>query len=96
MLNYEENTEIIEIDINNSLVFKIFQNQFDIIFLDPPYKEKKLFEMLENIFEYNLLKNNGVIIIHRHKKEFDKFPLKFEIIEEKSYGISKVIFGNYV
>ncbi len=96
LLNYEENTEIIEIDINNSLVFKIFQNQFDIIFLDPPYKEKKLFEMLENIFEYNLLKNNGVIIIHRHKKEFDKFPLKFEIIEEKSYGISKVIFGNYV
>ena len=51
--------------------------------------------MLENIFQSNLLKNQGVIIIHRYKKEVDKFPIKFKIIEEKSYGISKIIFGNY-
>ena len=95
-LNFEKNSEIIEKDINNSLNFKVFQNQFDIIFLDPPYREKKLFEMLENIFQSNLLKNKGVIIIHRHKKEIDEFPEKFKIIEEKSYGISKVIFGNYI
>ena len=83
-------------DINNSSSFKVFQNQFDVIFLDPPYKEKKLFEMLENIFQSKLLKNKGVIIIHRHKKEVEEFPEKFNIIEEKSYGISKVIFGNYI
>ena len=72
------------------------KRKFDVIFLDPPYKEKKLFEILENIFQSNLLKNKGVIIIHRHKKEIDEFPEKFKIIEEKSYGISKVIFGNYI
>ena len=95
-LSYEKKSKIIEKDINNSLSFKVFQNQFDIVFLDPPYKEKKLFEMLENIFQSNLLKNNGIIIIHRHRKEVDKFPEKFKIIEEKFYGISKVIFGNYI
>ena len=95
-LNYQKNSEIIEKDINNSLNFKVFQNQFDIIFLDPPYKSKKLFEMLENIFQSNLLKREGVIIIHRHKKEVDEFPEKFKIIEEKCYGISKVIFGTYI
>ena len=95
-LNFEKNSEIIEKDINNSLNFKVFQNQFDIIFLDPPYREKKLFEMLENIFQYNLLKNKGVLIIHRHKKEVDEFPINFKIIEEKSYGISNVIFGTFI
>jgi len=94
-LNYGKNTKIIEKDINNSLNFKVFQNQFDIIFLDPPYKEKGLYKMLENIFQSNLLKDKGVIIIHRHKKEIDEFPAKFKIIEEKFYGISKVIFGTY-
>ena len=94
-LNCEKKSQVIEKDINNSSSFKIIQNQFDIIFLDPPYKEKKLLEMLENIFQSNLLKDKGIIIIHRHKKEVDEFPEKFNIIEEKSYGISKVIFGNY-
>ena len=95
-LNCEKKSQVIEKDINNSSSFKIIQNQFDIIFLDPPYKEKKLLEMLENIFQSNLLKDKGIIIIHRHKKEVDEFPEKFNIIEEKSYGISKVIFGNYI
>ena len=95
-LNYERSSRVIEMDINNSSSFKVFQNQFDVIFLDPPYKEKKLFEMLENIFQSKLLKNKGVIIIHRHKKEVEEFPEKFNIIEDKSYGISKVIFGNYI
>ena len=95
-LNYEKNSKIIEMDINNSLSFKVFQNQFDIIFLDPPYKEKKLFQMLENIVQFNLLKDEGVVIIHRHKKEIDKFPKKLKIIEDKLYGISRVFFGSYI
>ena len=94
-LNYEESSEVIEKDIDNSLNFKLFKNQFDIIFLDPPYKQKNLFEILENISEYNLLKNEGIIIIHRHKKEIDELPKKFKIIEKKTYGISKIIFGAY-
>tara|TARA_B110000971_G_scaffold207389_1_gene231574 strand:- start:21 stop:584 length:564 start_codon:yes stop_codon:yes gene_type:complete len=94
-LNYEKNTKIVERDINNISNFKIFQSQFDIIFLDPPYKENKLYEMLESIFQYNLLKDQGVIIMHRHKKEIDKLPQKFKIIEEKQYGVSKIIFGNF-
>jgi len=95
-LNYEKNSKIIEMDINNSLSFKVFQNQFNIIFLDPPYKEKKLFQILENIVQFNLLKDEGVVIIHRHKKEIDKFPKRLKIIEDKLYGISRVFFGSYI
>jgi len=31
--------------------------------------------------------------MHRHKKESDEFPKILKIIEEKKYGISKIIFG---
>ena len=95
-LNYQKNSEIIEKDINNNLDFKIFQNQFDIIFLDPPYKERRLLEMLNNIILSKVLRTNGILIIHRHKKDEDEFPEKFKILEEKIYGISKVIFGTFL
>ena len=93
-LNYQDNSIIIENDIIHNLDYKTFKKKFDIIFLDPPYKEKSLPSILNNIIKSNILSNNGIIIIHRHKKEKDKFPKEFNIIEEKTYGISKVIFGN--
>ena len=94
-LDYEESSKIIEKDIIDNFNFKNFQKKFDIIFMDPPYKEKSLSSTLDNIIESNILNKNGIIIIHRHKKEEDKFSEKFNIIEKKIYGISKVIFGNY-
>ena len=72
-----------------------FENKFDIIFLDPPYKEKKLEILISSIITNKILKKNGIIIIHRHKKENDNLTNKLKIIEEKKYGISKIIFGSY-
>jgi len=43
-----------------------------------------------------LLKDNGVIIVHRHKKENDYFSENFKIFEIKKYGISKIIFGTLI
>ena len=94
-LNYQENSIIIEKNIVDNLDFKIFKKKFDIIFMDPPYKEKNLPSILDRIYESNTLHKDGIIIIHRHKKEEDKFSEIFNIIEEKIYGISKVIFGGF-
>ena len=69
------------------------KKKFDIIFLDPPYKEKNLSGIIENIFSENILNSKGIIIIHRHKKELEKYPKNFKILEEKKYGISKILFG---
>ena len=89
------NYKIIEKDILNKFDFKKLEMKFDVIFLDPPYKEKELKKILISIIKNKVLKKNGVIIIHRHKKEVDKFPESFRIIDEKKYGISKIIFGSY-
>ena len=95
-LGYQESSTIIENNIVNNLSFQTLKKKFDIIFLDPPYKEKELPSVLNNIIKSNILNDQGIIVVHRHRKEEDKFPEKFNIIEEKTYGISKVIFGNYI
>ena len=94
-LKSEINYEIIESDILNKFEFKSLNLRYDVIFLDPPYREKALENILNIIIENKILKDNGIIIIHRHKKEIDKFPKNFQIIDEKKYGISKIIFGSY-
>ena len=93
-LKSEINYEIIESDILSRLEFKSLKLTYDLIFLDPPYKEKALENILNKIIENKILNYNGIIIIHRHKKETDKFPKNFCLIDEKKYGISKIIFGS--
>ena len=87
------NYQIIEKDILKLLEINSLNQKFDIIFLDPPYKENNITNILNIIIKTKLLKINGIIIIHRHKKKIDIFPTSFKIIEEKLYGISKIIFG---
>ena len=93
-LNQQNSSNIIEKNIFSENTLKALDNKFDIIFMDPPYKEKKLVDLLNIIIKLKLLKNNGIIIIHRHKKEEDVFPNEFHILIKKNYGISKIIFGN--
>ena len=45
--------------------------------------------------DYSLEKlafENGILVIHRHKDEKDLIPDKLKVIEEKKYGLSKIIF----
>ena len=93
-LNQQNQTKVIEKDIFSENTLKLLNDKFDIIFMDPPYKEKKLSFLLNAITELELLNTDGIIIIHRHKKEDDVLPKEFNLILEKNYGISKIIFGN--
>ena len=86
------NFEIFEKDVFEYQTFLNFNKKFDIIFLDPPYRNKSLENLLINIYSSNILNNEGIIIIHRHKKEEDIVPKNYKILEKKYYGISKIIF----
>jgi len=87
-----QNYEIIEKDIHNKNVFSNLNIKFDIIFLDPPYKDRNLKNLLQDVKDNKILNKNGIIILHRHKNEQDNFPSCYELIEQKIYGISKIIF----
>ena len=68
--------------------------KFDIIFIDPPYKEIKINMLIERIIYKKLLKKNGILIIHRHKKDKVVITEKINIFDTRSYGVSKVYFAN--
>jgi len=75
---------------------KISENKFHLIFLDPPYKEKNINLLLNEINEMNILIEKGIIVLHRHKKSNDNFDNKFKTLRVENYGISKVIFGKFI
>ncbi len=91
-LKNTENYTIIKQDIYCDDTLSNLNNKFDIIFLDPPYKDKNFYKLLNKIKEKKILKNNGIIILHRHKNEKNEIPSEFKILEEKKYGISKITF----
>ena len=100
----EKNLSLLENEKN----FKIFKNdcfeffnsyqkinkKFDFIFLDPPFKEKKINELIEKIIENKILNAGGIIIIHRHKKDKMEITDKIKIFDVRNYGLSRVYFAN--
>jgi len=79
--------------INNK---KTIESQFNIIFCDPPFKDTNIDQLIELIYNNNLLSKDGIIILHRNKSNKDLMPKHFKVIDERIYGISKIIFGNFL
>lgn len=68
--------------------------RFDIIFMDPPYNNSLEQKVLEQLAQYDILKEDGLIIVEASAAtEFDYLDdLGFEITREKSYGSNKHVF----
>jgi len=93
-LKLQNYSKVVEKDIFRENTLKLLNDRFEIIFIDPPYKENKLLDLLNSIIQLKLLKEDGVIIMHRHRKEEDILPHNFKVILKKNYGISQIIFLN--
>tara|TARA_B100000029_G_scaffold132475_1_gene126367 strand:- start:795 stop:1346 length:552 start_codon:yes stop_codon:yes gene_type:complete len=68
--------------------------KFDLIFIDPPFKNEKISELIFKIKNSNILNKNGLIVLHRQVNNKDKFSDNFHIYKEKIYGKSKIFIGN--
>ena len=96
ILSFNKQTEIINKNIYNQNNFKKLNFKFDIVFLDPPFKDNNIKLILDNLANAEILKPKTLIIIHRHKKTKDNLDIKFKTIREEIYGSSKVIFGFFI
>jgi len=67
--------------------------KFNLIFCDPPFKDTNIRKLIELIVNKNLLKKNGIIILHRNKTTKEELPNSFDVLDERIYGISKITFG---
>ena len=81
---------------NINKINKIKKKKFNIIFLDPPYKDKNIILLLNQIKDMNILFKKTIIILHRHKKSHDNFDNTFKILRMENYGKSKIIFGKFI
>ena len=68
--------------------------KFDIMFIDPPYKEIKSNTLIEKIIYRKLLKKDGILIIHRHINDQVVITEKIKILDTRTYGVSKVYFAS--
>ena len=69
-LKVNDKTHIIEKDCFNFFNSNhISDKKYNIIFADPPYKEKEINLIINFIKKNNFLDDNGILIIHRHKKD---------------------------
>lgn len=96
--NLQENAIVLKKDYKKCL--QDFANKnisFDIIFIDPPYKNNIAVDAVEIILNLNLLKEKGFIIIETDEKERELENLKkldVEIYDCRKYGRVNLIFLN--
>ena len=86
-------TEVYNSKIDEVLSKKNFNNQFNVFFLDPPFKDNFFLKNLKLIKEKKLFEIENIVIIHREKKTSDNLNNLIKVIETKVYGRSKIIFG---
>ena len=67
--------------------------KFEIVFLDPPFRDNNINLLLKKIKDSGVVSKNTLIIIHRNKKTKEEFKNELNISREQIYGISKIIFG---
>ena len=75
------------------------QIKFDIIYIDPPYKDDLSVKSVLYIEKYNLLNEQGIIIIEtdeieREEKEINQIGTKYKIYDLRKYGRAHLIFLN--
>lgn len=90
----EKSAQVINTDFENCLE-KLKNEQFDIIYLDPPYATDYILKSLEKILQLNIAKEESQIIIEtddveRIEKEIKN--LDVEIVDKRKYGRATIIF----
>lgn len=90
----EKETQIINDDFEKCLD-KLKNQQFDIIYIDPPYATDYILKSLKKIIELNIAKEESLIIIEtddekRIEKEIKNIDI--EIVDKRKYGRATIIF----
>ena len=86
-LNINNKSIVIERDYKDALLyFKNSNIKFDIVLVDAPYKMEVMEEVIYLINEYNLINDNGLLVL---EYSFDKLKDKYnnlELIKYKKYS----------
>ena len=90
-----DKSKIISQDVKSFIEKLDKKNKFDLIFLDPPYKDTSYVEIISLIKEKKLFNKSHTVIIHRERKHEEALNKFIKIDLQKNYGRSKIIFGSF-
>ena len=93
LLKLNKHVKIVEKDVYDINQLHLNLKKFDLIFLDPPFKDNKLNQLIGIIKKMKITYKNTLIIIHRNTKISENISKDLIISKEKNYGLSKIIFG---
>ena len=92
----EDKTKVYERNAYDLKETNLKNEIFDIIFLDPPFKDKEINILIDQIKMLKIANINTLIIIHRNKKSVDNISKLLNILDEKNYGLSKILFSKLI
>ena len=95
-LDLNSKSKIIERSAYEIDKINMLKGSYDLIFIDPPFKDKNLNLILKKIKNSKIIHKNTLIIIHRNKKFREFINQDLIISRVKIYGSSKIIFGKLV
>ena len=78
--------------INLSRVIELDKNQFDFIYLDPPYKADYCDLLIKRIFESELIKSSSLVICENSKNKDIMEDEIYKIKDLRLYGQTKLTF----
>ena len=95
-LELESKTIIYETNAYDLKESNLKNEIFDVIFLDPPFKDKEINILIDQIKILKIADINTLIIVHRNKKSVDNISKILNVLDEKNYGLSKILFGKLI
>lgn len=90
-VGFEDRAEVIGAD---SIAFLKGCGKYDIIYIDPPYRSNLAQKALETINEFDILKENGIIICESmYPSDMPELSAPYKKIRERKYG--KILITQY-
>ena len=85
--NINNKASILNMDYNKAIKYFNSNNiRFDIIFVDPPYDYHNVNRCINNIIKYNILNNNGILVLEFRDDKLDIDNSIFNLRKSKRYG----------
>jgi len=86
-LNIKNNTKVLNYDYKKSLkYFNENRITFDLIFVDPPYDYHVIEKIIKYVSDYNLLNDNGLLILEFENEKLEEIYGNLKLIKSKKYS----------
>ena len=93
-LRYAECTQVLRADWKQA-VAQLKGRQFDLIFLDPPYRMTELDEMCAVLADAGLIASGAMLVLEHRTGSFTELDERFSLYKQREYGDTEIHFYLY-